>query len=114
MQNRYGIGTYGVYQRTTSFEAGYSEEQREQGKLAYTYSEDHVNPYLWLPLNTDEMKVYNDVYTALTSYTEEQLSKFILKQLPISEWDSFQKGLVDMGVDRLLAAYTSAYNRIMK
>ena len=96
VQNRYGIGTYGVYQRTTSFEAGYSEEQREQGKLAYTYSEDHVNPYLWLPLNTDEMKVYNDVYTALTSYTEEQLSKFILKQLPISEWDSFQKGLVEM------------------
>ncbi len=109
---KYGIGTYGVYQRTTSFEETYSSEQREEGKRAYTYTEDNVNPTLWLPLNDEEMKVYDELYTALVTYTEEMLSKFILKQEPMSKWDAFQKGMTDMGVDRLLEAYTSAYNRV--
>ena len=86
---------------------------RDRGKLAYGYTEDNVNPVLWLPLNEEEQKVYDELYTSLVSYTEESLSKFILKQTPMSEWDNFQKGLQDMGIDRLLEAYTSAYNRVM-
>lgn len=111
--SKYGIGTYGVYQRTTSFEESYSEEQREQGKLAYSYTEDNVNPVLWLPLNDEEQKVYDELYTSLVSYTEESLSKFIMGQTPMSEWDNFQNGLKDMGIETVLEAYTSAYNRIM-
>lgn len=114
VQTKYGIGTYGVYQRTTSFEEGYTEEQREQGKIAYNNTETNVNPILWLPLNNEELKVYNDLYAAITSYTDEQISKFMLKQIPLSQWDTFQKGLADMGVDRLLAAYSSAYDRVMQ
>lgn len=113
VQTKYGIGTYGVYQVSTSFVEGYSEEQKEQGDIAYKYTEDNVNPRLWLPMNAEEMRVYNELFTAINTYTEEQVSKFMLKQIPMSQWDSFQKGLKDMGVDRLLAAYTSAYNRVM-
>ena len=80
--------------------------------LALRPKENETHPTLWLPLNDEEMKVYDELYTALVTYTEEMLSKFILKQEPMSNWDAFQKGMTDMGVDRLLEVYTSAYNRV--
>ena len=40
------------------------------------------------------------------------LTKFILGQAPLSEFDSFVATLNSMGVDKLLGAYESAYNRV--
>ena len=49
----------------------------------------------------------------LNDYIEEQLSKFMLGQTPMSEWDTFQKGLEDMGASRLLEIYAEEYKRVM-
>ncbi len=112
-QSRYGINTYGVLQRTTpeSYEAGYSKEQSEQAHVAYTYTEDHVNPSLWLAFNDEERAVFEELYASIKDYTDESLSHFILKTKPMSEWDNFQKGLKEMGLDRLMEVYESAYAR---
>ena len=40
------------------------------------------------------------------------MSKFMMAQTPMSEWDSFQKGLKDLGVDELITLYTDTYNRV--
>lgn len=112
-QSKYGFGTYGVYQRieTAAYSAIYTEEQNEQGKTAYTYTETNVNPVLWLSLNEEESKVRSELKDALINYTDEQISKFLLRQTPMSEWDVFQKNLRDMGVERMLGVYDEAYRR---
>ena len=47
-------------------------------------------------------------------FVQEQLSKFILGQKPFSEWDTFQKELDSLGVNKLLAVYESAFERVKK
>lgn len=113
VENRYGIGTYGTFQRISSFTGGYSKEQSKQGKLALTYLEDHVNPTLWLGFNEEEQMRYNELNADIATYTEEMISKFIYNQEPMSKWDVFQKGLQEMGVEQLLGVYESAYNHTM-
>ncbi|MEG2857683.1 MAG: extracellular solute-binding protein, partial [Clostridia bacterium] len=111
VQSKYGIGTYGVYQWTTSFENLYSDEQVEQGHIAYKRTEDYVNPVLWLALNKEEMRTFQEYDQALKSYCEQNIANFLIGKKPLSELDAFQKTLKEMGTDKLLSAYESAYNR---
>ena len=115
-QQLYGIMSYGLYQRfdPDASEAAYTEEQNAYGRKAYTYTEDHANPRMWLALNGEEQKVRDTLYDAIINYTDENLSKFLLGQKPVSEWDGFQAGLVEMGVEELLAMYDSAYRRTLE
>ncbi len=114
-QTIYGFGLYGGFQRmaTEAYEALYSEEQIEACHFALPYMEDHVNPHMWLGFTGEAEKEVDDLHQELFTYTREQISKFLLGQLPMSEWDTFQKGLKDMGVDRLLELYTESYNGVI-
>lgn len=114
-QQAYGIGTYGLYLRMDpeAYAAAYSEEQSEQGKIAYENTEANANPNLWLAFNDEEMAVKQQYAVALNDYKDEALSKFLLGQRPLSEWDSFVAGLKDMNVDGIIGIYESAYARAM-
>ena len=68
---------------------------------------------LWLAFDSEEDAVRKEYRDALNNYNDEQLSKFLLGQRPMSEWDAFQKELEDMHVDEVLAIYDSAYKRAM-
>ena len=83
----------------------------DQGAEALTYTEDNVNPLLWLALNDEEIEVRRQYYDALINYNDEQLSKFLLGQRPLGEWDAFQRELREMHVDELIAVFDSAYRR---
>ena len=111
----YGIGTYGTYLRRipASMESVYTEEQTACAREAIQYVEEHVNPFNYLALNDDEAAVRDTYYDAIKDYNDEQLSRFLLGQRPMSEWDAFLSELEDMGLPLLLEAYTSAYNRLI-
>ena len=110
----YGVATAGTFQRIdpSAFEASYSEEQITQGHEAVKYNEVNANPVSWLAFSEEDEDRRAELYTTLQDYTWEQISKFMMAQTPMSEWDSFQKGLKDMGVDELLALYTETYSRV--
>lgn len=112
---KFGIGTPGLYQRvdTAANEALYSEEQGKQGRVAYNYQEEKYNPAVFMAFADDLEDERADLVTAIRTYTEEMLSKFILGQEPMSQWDSFQKELQDMGLERLLELYEEMYERVM-
>ena len=114
-QQAYGVATYGLYQRIDpkAYAAAYTKEQIEQGEKAYTYTEQFVNPVKWLAFNGEEQQTYREYFDALKNFNDEQLSKFLLGQRPMSEWDAFQKELKDMNVDGILDIYRSAYDRAM-
>ena len=111
----YGIGTYGTYLRRipASMESVYTEELTACAREAIQYVEEHVNPFNYLALNDDEAAVRDTYYDAIKDYNDEQLSRFLLGQRPMSEWDAFLSELEDMGLPLLLEAYTSAYNRLI-
>lgn len=110
---KYGVLSYGLYQRLdpAAVTAAYSDEQAEMTDFAIKHLETNINPINWLALNQEEGNAVKDIRTSLKSYVEERISKFLLEQEPLSNWDSFQKDLKSMGVDELLKVYNSAFIR---
>ena len=108
-----GMGTPGLYQcvEFAANEALYSEEQGSAGAEFSPYQETLYNPASILAFEGDLKDEAAEIATEIRSYTEEMLSKFILGQLPMSEWDSYVQGLRDRKVERLLELYTEQYNR---
>lgn len=110
----YGFQLYGTFCRLDpkAAEAMQTATTLESEDLVI----EHTLPYhpvtLWLDLNDEEEAVVEMYQTGLTSYTEEMFMKFILGQEPLSNFDSFRENLKNMGVDEVLAAYESAYNRV--
>ena len=70
------------------------------------------NPAMWVAFNDAEQKVIDEKLTALSTYTQEMMTKFMLDQEPMSKYDDFVKELKAMGVDEVVAAYKSAYDRV--
>ena len=114
--NAYGVGTYGLYQviDEEAYEATYTEENVAACRQALTYLEENANPVKWLTYPEDEADQVTQLYVEINAYLVEQLSLFLLRQQPMSEWDVFQKGLKEIGVDKLLDHYRSAYERAME
>ena len=92
--------------------AGFSEEQRNSTDFILAHTEAGYNPVRWVGFNEEEEAIRNEIGTALDTYAQEMISKFLLGTEPLSKWDDFVNTLNDMGVDKLLSAYESAYNRV--
>ncbi len=110
----YGFQVYGSFCRLdpAAAEAMQSEITLESEELVVAHTLPEYPITLWLDFNDEEQKVI-DMYTApISTHTKEMLIKFMLGQEPLSNFDSFVQNLKEMGVDELLSAYESAYNRV--
>ena len=111
----YGFGTYGTFIRmdpdaVLAFE---SDDIAETRDMVLEHTMPYANPTIYLAFNVEEQRVIDEKRTALSNYTKEMLTKFILKQEPISNFDKFVETLKsDFYLDDLLAAYESAYARV--
>ena len=92
--------------------AGFSDEQRESTEFILEHTEKDYNPVRWVGFNEEEEAVRADVGAALDTYTKEMISKFLIGTEPLSKWDEYVATINEMGADKLLAAYESAYNRV--
>ncbi len=110
----YGFQNYGSFCRLDplAVEATQSETTLECEDLVL----EHTLPYhpvtKYLDFNEEEQTVVDTYFQGLLTYTEEMFIKFILGQEPLSNFDKFVETLEEMGVEDLLAAYESAYNRV--
>lgn len=111
---QYGIMSYGLMQRVDPEAciqmAG--DDQNRAIDLTLSNMEANVNPKIWIAFSDEELNSREMVRPAIETYTDEMLSKFILKQRPLSEWDSFVKELEDLGLQQLLDVHISAYSRV--
>lgn len=112
--SKYGVASSGLYQiiDQDAFETSYTEENIATCIESLKYLEPYSNPTLWLALTEDEADKKAALQGDIKAYVEEELSKFLLGQKPMSEWDSFLAGLDEMGADELLNIYSTAYDRI--
>ena len=114
IENVYGFQTNSLIVRIEpeAVMAGFSDEQRESTDFILSHTESGYNPVRWVGLTPEEEAVRDNEGAALDMYAKEMISKFLLGTEPLSNWDGFVKTLNEMGVDKLLSAYESAYNRV--
>ena len=113
IEGAYGMLLYG-YLRVdpdAAFDIA-SKEQQVGIKLALDNTIENYNPTQWLSLQDDEQREYEQLNDSIETYVEENLSKFLQGQKPLSEWDAYTQGVRDLGVDRMIEIYANAYKRI--
>ncbi len=112
--NLYGFSTYGTYalydhEASLALESDEIAETRDM-VLGYHMENPVVTTYLAHAAN--EKRAITEYATAINTYTKEMVSKFILGQKPLSEFDEYVASLNEMGLQELLQAYETSYNKI--
>ncbi len=110
----YGFALPGTVARfdpeaVNSFESDLINETRS---MVLEHTMPNANPTSWLGLNDEEKKITESTGVEINTYTQEMISKFILGTEPLSGFDAFAADLASMGIDELLKAYETAYNRV--
>ncbi|MBE6965019.1 MAG: extracellular solute-binding protein [Ruminococcaceae bacterium] len=110
----YGFHTYGSFCRMDpeAAKAIQSETTLESGSIVAEHQLPYYPVTLWLDFNDEEQAVIDMYKTGIQTYTQEMLTKFMLGQEPLSNFDTFVDTLNEMGVEELLATYESAYDRV--
>ncbi|MBE6965329.1 MAG: extracellular solute-binding protein [Ruminococcaceae bacterium] len=110
----YGISTSGVFTRMdpAAIAKMDSADIAETRDMVLEHTMPYANPAGTLSFNEEEQRAKEDITTAMGTYTNEMLTKFILGQEPLSKFAEFQNTLDEMGLSELLKAYESAYARV--
>lgn len=111
ISNAYGLYTPGAYMCVDpeAYSMQYSPEQREQTKQLQSYQTANASPFFTMAFPDDVATERADIWVAINGLCGEMLSKFLLGQRPMDEWDDFVQDLKDLGTDRLLEIYTETY-----
>lgn len=110
----YGINTHGTFCRydPEAILTDMDEDTVKVKELTEKHMLDYITPVRFLAFNAEEQKIIDEYATACTTYSEEMLAKFILGQEPLSNFDKFQATLDELGVQEVINAYTTAYDRV--
>lgn len=111
--NKYGLGSSGTYQ-LYDFEAElctYTDELRSAVVEDRKYDMP-IQPKM--SFTAEEQDILKTVGVNLYDHMTEQISKFLLDQRPMSEWDKYVKEMKDLGVDQIVEVYRTAYDRLTK
>lgn len=87
-----------------------------QHSCAEVWGENNDSDYIISPsvtLNAAEADVYNGYYSDIETLVDEQLTKFIVGDTDMSEYDAFVEQIKGMNLDEVLEAYQSAYDRYL-
>ena len=110
----YGFTTYGSFTRLDSeaVKAMQTEATAETRDLVQAHTLPYYNPGKYISFNDEEQDAIDTYLTQVRTYTNEMLSKFVRGIEPVSSFDAFVKTLEELGVNEVVAAYKSAYERI--
>ena len=107
----YGFQTIGADLRVDpeSIDASISEEQAATTDFLLEYTYPELDPTSYMQLSSAESQQLSDLNTSVTTMVNENLTKFIIGQRPLTEWDKFQEELAAQPIDEILAIYDNAY-----
>lgn len=66
-----------------------------------------------LALTTEENDRISETLTSLRTYIDESTQRFIVGDLPLSEWDNYIKELENIGLQEYMSVIQTAYDRAM-
>jgi len=110
----YGFTTYGSFTRIDSeaVKAMQTDAMAKSRELVREQTLPYYNPGKYISFNDEEQDIIDTYHTQVITYTNEMLSKFVRGIEPISNFDAFVKNLEELGVNKVIGAYESAYKRI--
>ena len=68
----------------------------------------------WQSLTVEEINKANEISTDLETYSKELLTKLIMGEKSLDDWDSYIQDLKDLGLDDLIAVQQARVDRAMK
>lgn len=84
----------------------------EETRASYDEASKHIGPAAEVAIFTkEEREAISIKRDAINKYTSENVSKFIIGQRPLTEWDAYVKGLTDLGMNDVLKVHEEAYAR---
>ena len=110
----YGFGVPGTFLRVSkqAIEDSESADIAENRAMVLEHRTATNNAVKYISFNDDEQEIMTDKRTAITKYTNEILTKIVLKQEPLSAWDSLEAKCYEYGLQEVLDTYEAAYARI--
>ncbi len=115
IQTLYGFNSNGSFSLIDSeaVTASESSDIVEVRELVLEHTIDRGNPEGNVAFTDDEMSRRTAIWSDISTYANEMIAKFILKQEPMSKFDEFVDNIKNMGIDELLDIYDTAYNRML-
>jgi len=105
-----GLSTFGLYQ-VFNYDAHVSTFTKDT-QTAYEQSRKYDLPmYVSLSFTPEEQEIVNTTGVNIAKATDQQISRFIVGDRNLTEWDKYVKEIKDLGLDKLKAVYTKAYAR---
>lgn len=84
----------------------------DETKASYAEAGNYVAPAAKnVVLTKEERDSISLKQEAISKFTSENISKFIIGQRPMSEWEAYVKGVNDLGLADVLAVFEQAYAR---
>ena len=108
-----GFSCYGFYQ-DYDFDATialFTDELQHAYKEAVKYD---LKAQPILAFNKEEQKVVETTISSITTYVEENMSKFLIGDLSFDQWDNYVKTIEDMGLESAKTIYRDSYERLNK
>lgn len=90
------------------------EDYQTEAQAYWTENTDGSMAVPTLSLTTEESDVLAAYGTDITTYASETLPKFIMGELPMSDWDSYTAQLESMEIEKITQVYQAAYERYLK
>lgn len=111
LRNNYGISTYGtcLWFDYDSHISTFTPELKAAVIESRKY-DDLRDPEP--ALTESEYETVNNVGASIKKHYEEQISKFIMGERDISEWDNYVEEIKNLGVNKILEIYSNAYDRV--
>ncbi len=93
----------------------YSEDQSNAAAVWNEATDGLYNiPRQGVNMTTKEQEEYNSTYSDIDTYMDETISKFVVGDLSLDQFDSFVQKLKDMGIEDCIAIEQTAYNRYLE
>ena len=93
----------------------YSEDQSNAAAVWNEATDGLYNiPREGVNMTTKEQEEYNSTYSDIDTYMDETISKFVVGDLSLDQFDSFVQKLKDMGIEDCIAIEQTAYNRYLE
>lgn len=112
IRTKTGLNTVGAYLRLDF--SGYISISSPKLKEAFQVSQNYQIIAPPVPAFTmEENDVISTVGMSIQKHYQENVAKFIVGQRNLDEWDRYVQETMDLGLDKLLATYKTAYDRAL-
>lgn len=111
----YGLSTFGINQRgdPDAITMAFTKQTLDALYKTDDYMTDEYNPKLWMDFTKEEKDVKLGIEESIRTNMQEHVSKFITGELDIdTQWNTYVEGIKQIGIDKYLEVFTSAYERV--